>query len=340
MMFLLMLIGVTSTLKVEWQPVLSKPFVDGESQLALEETFDLGLVIRSASLQGWGMLRYSIFGETLPGAVPGKDGWLFTVEEYEAKQGFETRQEESIQKIIVAIEQLQSHGTKTIIALIPDKARIMAEQLHRPRAPLVEERYDAVLESLAGFGIDVVDLRPALDHAKEQGQVFLRTDTHWTPYGAQIVAAALSPHVRELTGTRTEFKTLRQKDVEYEGDLLAFIEIGPLAPYFGFTPEVVSTYVTTPVTSGDTTQGLFGYVSIPASLVGTSFSAITQWNFSGFLQQESQTDFLVQAAEGQGPFAPMDLLLAGIASGDATPQLVVWEIPERYLTILLKETTK
>src|SRR3546814_15338462 len=51
------------------------------------------------------------------------------------------------------------------------------------------------------------------------------------------------------------------------------------------------------------------------------------------LKQQLGEDLTNDAHDGVGPFKPMDNYLAGPDFAQAPPQLVIWEIPERYLAI-------
>lgn len=85
---------------------------------------------------------------------------------------------------------------------------------------------------------------------------------------------------------------------------------------------------------------LLSRTSIPVTLVGTSYSARTEnnvWNFDGQLEQVLGSEVMNAAQEGKGPVVPMAAYLQTRAWKTAPPQVVVWEIPERYLRIAYKE---
>ena len=67
------------------------------------------------------------------------------------------------------------------------------------------------------------------------------------------------------------------------------------------------------------------------TLVGTSYSANTNWNFEGFLKEYLETDVLNMADQGLGPLVVMDKYLENDAWKNSPPRLVIWEMPERYL---------
>lgn len=180
------------------------------------------------------------------------------------------------------------------------------------------------------------DLLTPLLEARAEAPVFLRTDTHWTPFGAQVAARALAAALRpalpedsELFRAAYETRTLPPEP--FEGDLLAFVPLGPLQ-HLGPPPETLEPRTTEAV--GEREQGgLFDTPEIPVVLVGTSYSAGERWNFAGALREALGADVLNVADEGLGPLPPMHAFLDAATLRDTPPELVIWEFPERYLPI-------
>lgn len=334
---LLALIGGASTIRTDWRGAWGDSQDDGATQAALEDAFDSALVIREPAIHAWNALRYFGFGETLPGAVAGRDHWLFTDEEYVAPADFQARRTASVTLIAQAVARLEAAGSDVRVVLLPDKARVYPDKLQRPRPPLVEGRYAATMADLAQAGVEVVGALTALTDGRAVAAMFLARDTHWTPQGAQAVARAVAPHILSLTETRATFSTALGSPVAHEGDLVTFADAGMWSDALGLGPETIDRYTTTQAASEDLSAGLFGDIDIPAVLIGTSYSAVPTWHFEGFLKQESQTDILNLSTQGEGPFAPMQAYLAEVDAGRAPASVVIWEVPERYLT-LDKET--
>ena len=71
-----------------------------------------------------------------------------------------------------------------------------------------------------------------LQQAKLHGQqVFLRTDTHWTPDGAEIAAKQLAKAIADktpLSGEPQRFVTEAEKTEPHKGDLRLFLPLDPL----------------------------------------------------------------------------------------------------------------
>ena len=117
---------------------------------------------------------------------------------------------------------------------------------------------------------------------------------------------------------------------DFEGDLLAFVDLGPFREKFTALHDVIDVFETDAV-DGGSAGGLFGDVTIPVALVGTSYSARPEFHFEGFLKSELDADLVNYAEVGLGPFAPMDRFLETLGAATSAPRLVIWEIPERYI---------
>jgi alginate O-acetyltransferase complex protein AlgJ len=85
-------------------------------------------------------------------------------------------------------------------------------------------------------------------------------------------------------------------------------------------------------------MGLFGDAGVPVVLVGTSFSL--RGNFNGALQQAMQCRVLDSAQDGGGLLQSPTAYLTDEAFKQSKPKLLIWEIPERFLTLpLTREST-
>jgi alginate O-acetyltransferase complex protein AlgJ len=213
---------------------------------------------------------------------------------------------------------------------LPAKADIYRE--HLADIPLPEELstlYTSFRSALADDGIKTVDARPSILASKDKGAVFLQTDTHWTPLGAEVTAAAVGQAIGQEFAT-TQYHVADAAPVPRQGDLSKFIVSGPLALSLGLGPETVTPREAQ--AQGDAGGlDLFGDKAIPVALVGTSYSANEQWSFAESLKAALGTDVLNVAEEGLGPVAPMRKYLASDTLRDAPPKLVIWEFPIRYL---------
>ena len=141
--------------------------------------------------------------------------------------------------------------------------------------------------------------------------MFLRTDTHWSPLGAETVAQRLGAEIREthlLDVPAQNFVTRVGEERTHKGDLLSFLPLDPLFDELLPRPEQLQQRTTeaAPALPGGQQSGagddLFGDSQQPRlALVGTSYSASPRWNFEGALKQALSADLINYAKEGKGP---------------------------------------
>lgn len=314
--------------------------LNGHWAIAYETAFNKNLDIYEPSVATWGTLNYFLFEEGREGVLVGDNGWLFTKEEFE----YFPHQEEEIGKKIQYIKHIknifQEKGIHMVVALIPAKARVYQDSLGRYRFPSYQEIvYDQSRRDLKRQGVTVANIYSAMESYKGEKDLFLKTDTHWTPQGAEIAALTIKQTIENkwpsLSLPVATYKTVLQDTVKHEGDLLSYIPLGPWSDDLGLKPDRIVTVETERLEGGssyDTENSLFSDETYPVALVGTSYSANPQWNFEGFLRENLKTEVLNVAQEGRGPFETMKEYLEDESFQAHPPRLVIWEIPERYLS--------
>ncbi|MEM7398946.1 MAG: hypothetical protein AAF354_08400 [Pseudomonadota bacterium] len=293
---------------------------NGAYQRGFEERFERSIPSHDGSVALWAAARWALFNEPAAGAVAGQGGWLFTEEEFTEPAG--TRDLAGELARVSSI--LEKDGMQLVPVIVPDKARMHANRLPRGRSAGFETRYQTALDTIDAARLPVIDLRPALDFDAS----YMRTDTHWSPEGARRVAALIAESFGDVDIPRVDVETTAIGTRSLDGDLLSFVATGAFRDHVGPAEEAIETFETTVAASG----GLFGDAFVPVVLVGTSYSAKSDFHFEGFLKQALQADVLNASLVGQGPFVPMDAYLAGLNELSSPPSIVLWEIPERFLT--------
>lgn len=310
-------------------------FLRGEQAARYEKTFDEALPFRDMGIATWGVLEYALFREGREGVVVGQNGWLFTDEEFAFYSGADQETARKLAYVEKVRDDLAAKNIRLVVALVPDKSRVYAEFVGRPLPSYTRARYRAFRRALTERGVLAPDLLEALTDAKGSGQLYLRTDTHWTPAGAEVAAGALAGALREadVPGLfENSYVTKTTGEEAFRGDLFNFLPLGVLQDRLGPPPEGLEQRRTVSTNDNDG-SGLFGAQTIPVTLIGTSYSADARWNFAGALQEALGADVLNLAAEGQGPLLPMQSYLKSPEFRDAPPSVVVWEVPERYLPV-------
>ncbi|MDZ4018358.1 alginate O-acetyltransferase [Pseudomonas sichuanensis] len=311
--------------------------LDGKLAKAAETHYDEQFPIKRLGTNLWAALDFKLFNEGRPGVVLGRDQWLFSDEEFKPAVDAQQQMQDNLALVRGIRDTLQRQGVQLVLAIVPAKARLYAEYLGKETpASLHDDLFNQFHAQVRQANVFAPDLLAPLEQAKARGQVFLRTDTHWTPLGAEVVAQSLAEAVNRqglLSGEPQAYITEAGASAPYKGDLTNFLPLDPLFSNLLPTPDTLQQRKTQPVQaegeSGD--DGLFDDSQIPVALVGTSYSANPHWNFLGALQQALRSDVANYAEDGHGPLLPMLKYLQSDAFKNAPPQVVVWEFPERYL---------
>ncbi|MDB5540317.1 MAG: hypothetical protein JWQ89_2044 [Devosia sp.] len=309
-------------------PKSASAYLNGEAAIQIDTYYKKIMPHRLPSIDAMGAARYLAFREGRPGVVVGDDGWLFSKEEFEATLKRTPDLAEAVAGVAEVHDLLAAKGIELVVVPVPAKADIYREHVSYAAVPTDLERlYEDFRTVLDNAGIRTIETRAPLLEAKAEGQLFLTTDTHWTPLGAEVVADA----VGKALGKRDISYTIADvAPVEREGDLSKFIVTGGLAPLVGLGPEtVVPREAVAPPDAAP--ADIFGPSAIPFVLTGTSYSANPQWSFGESLKVSLGSDVLNLAEEGKGPVAPMWAFLESDTLRDTPPEVVIWEFPVRYL---------
>ncbi len=296
--------------------------LQGSLQREIEADLDQRLPLRATAIALWTATKLSLFGQTHDALVVTPDGWLFTTEEMRAPDGPDFATE-----IATTKARLAEKGITLIPVVVPDKSRVYQDRLARGRSAAFQSRYASALATLKSLDLPHIDLAADLQQARGTADTYLRTDTHWTPFGAEQTAKAVAQTLPRAPNPNP-FTTTFGPPEPFHGDLITFVDTGAFSFIYKVAPETLTQAETYAEASADL---LFADIDVPVALVGTSFSARTEFNFAGFLQQETGLDLVNYSVKGRGPFAPMQELLT---SGDlfaTNPKFVIWEIPERYI---------
>ena len=311
--------------------------LNGKLAKAVETHYDEEFPIKRLGTNLWAALDYKLFNEGRPGVVLGKDQWLFTDEEFNPIANSAQYQEENLALIKGVRDTLKKHGVQLVMAIVPAKARLYPEHIgDEAPATLHKDLYQQFHAQAQQAGILAPDLLAPLQGAKAKGQVFLRTDTHWTPMGAEVVAQNLGQVIATrtpLSGEPQTFVTEAAQAEAYKGDLTSFLPLDPLFTNLLPKPDDLAQRTTKASEAGGAEGGdaLFADSQVAVGLVGTSYSANPHWNFVGALQQALHSDVINYAENGHGPVLPMLKYLQTDAFKNSPPQVLIWEFPERYL---------
>jgi hypothetical protein len=171
--------------------------------------------------------------------IPGGDGWFFLSSDIrflsvgqfwgpDAAKVSRAHKPESANPIPAIVdfhEQLKKRGIDLLLVPVPPKATIYPEKifpdvdLHgETAAPFLARFYDELRQR----EIDVVDLAPVFlqNAASERGQVFCKTDSHWSGFGCVLTAQTIKEKIHEkLAGQPRKNYTAEWKETTIKCDL-------------------------------------------------------------------------------------------------------------------------
>jgi alginate O-acetyltransferase complex protein AlgJ len=307
-------------------PSLPAPTVDSLASGAWARSVETELnkhnLLQSVGLPLWAAAEWLLFHEGRAGLVVNEDEVLFTAEELALQRPVSAGIAEARLKA-AALRAALPPSAQLVIVPLPDKLRVF----HPGRLDAEHaDRYAALLEGLAADGHRVVDLATPFVNAPARDQLFLHTDTHWSPEGARLAAQSIAAAIP--TRGDQPCRPVKAAPTVHRGDLLSYLPLGPFADWLGPAADTLAT-----PSCPQGTGGLLDEAALPLALIGTSYSADPRWGFEAALQAELSMDVLNLSVSGRGPFAAVDAALTELPVELTAARLVLWELPERYLTL-------
>lgn len=159
----------------------AKDIVQGKAALTLENQYQETLPLKDWLVSGWAAFRYKVFNEGREGVVVGSQQWLFTKEEYDWPVTVNSNIADNIKYINEVEQKLADKNVELLVVLLPEKVSIEADNRVRQSDHITFNLYNRVYQELLQNHIAIVDASEAM--ASSNQQMFLRTDTHWTPEG-------------------------------------------------------------------------------------------------------------------------------------------------------------
>lgn len=313
-------------------------FREGRTTQELEKQLDKKLPARTDLIAGANTLRYLLIGGGGEQVRVGKDDWLFLTDELRYDLDGAASLKARAELLGAAARGLDRQGVKLVIALVPDKARVYAERLAAGRYPEYNgTRYQDGLDALRRQNVITVDLLEPLSTASVRSEIYYRSDTHWNQTGAQVAAQAVARTVSQL-GIGLEKTSFRSVEngaaIERPGDLIRLMGLQDMPNLVRPRPDVEAVAVTNQSSAEAASGGLFGDTAVPVVLTGTSYSM--RGNFHGFLQEALAAKVLNTAKDGGGFLQAPTAYLMDEAFRSVKPKLLVWEVPERFLSTKLE----
>jgi alginate O-acetyltransferase complex protein AlgJ len=208
-------------------------------ELALEESSP----VRSAALPPAQWIQTALLATGNRKVMVGSEGWLYFRPDVESLvvpgfleprplpiggQSAEDVPRTSGPAALAALarlgDDLRARDLALAVLVVPGKTAI--EHPAKRGIAIANRSLAEFLEALAARGTTVLDAAPWLAAARDDRPLYLRTDTHWTPRGMDLVAQRTAEAIRPLLPAAPEAaRTRRAVGVERAGDLLRALRL-------------------------------------------------------------------------------------------------------------------
>lgn len=317
----------------------------GRTTGALATQMEKEMPARTSLIAAANAARYVLTGGSDDQVRPGKQGWLFLTDELRYQPQAAANLAARANLLQASARALKRQGVQLLVVLVPDKARVYPGYLAAGRYPgYNQSRYQDALGALAARNVETVDLLAPLARSAQTSIVFYSSDTHWNQTGAGIAAQAVAQKVagikrqQGISLTPTTFATAATgSEVERAGDMIRLMGLDNMPNGLRPPPDREVVQTTRQTSVDDSAGSLFGDVSVPVVLTGTSFSL--RGNFHGYLQQTLSAKVLNTAKDGGGFSEAASAYLKDESFRMSKPQILIWEIPERFLTTTPEKET-
>lgn len=316
-------------------------FWDGSTTQTLEKRLDEAVPARAGMIMVANAARYWLTHGAGPKVRAGEDNWLFLTEELQVDAGVEQRLRQRVALVAETHRALEARGIASVILLVPDKSRVHSASLGAIRPEFVQRRYALGRDGLLAAGVPVIDLLADMQAAREADpalELYYRTDTHWNQAGAELAAKAVARWnaANARIGGTASFALRREGEgTERVGDLLNLMGLATAPTWMRPRGDHEVPVVVEAQARADAFDDLFGELSLPVVLLGTSYSQRAA--FGDFLRLHLGSELLNASKDGGRIAGSAEDYFADDAFAQSPPQLIVWEVPERFLTLPMDE---
>ncbi len=274
----------------------------------------------------------------------GSEGWFFRANEL--KEHFELLPQ-TADYLKRLSQAFATQGSRLILMPVPLRTYGAANNLRKDQPyqrsfNLAQSRnsYAEYLKALNQTSIPTVNMLNAVakTDAKTGLGFFLKRDIHWSPFGAELAAEAVAttlktlPEYKEVTPvtfTTTITGKLAKKEI-FASELQEYCDMELPAeefPAYNTTRNEVDTEGEAALFGDDTAD------TTPQDLIvllGSSFSAVQDFNFAGFLSEKTQME-VANFAISAGQLYNAIVSYASLPAAERlSPRFVIWENLAHY----------
>ena len=222
------------------RPLTKNFWFTGKFQKRYERFLITHFGFRPSFIRMKNQIDWSLFSTINSGdvAVLGKDNYLFESSYIKTWQGKDLVEGDTIQMLVDKLQfvstELEKHGTKVLVAIAPNKVKILSDYLPPSvtRKENTVTNYDKFLKAISKSSIPYIDFNRALTDEMQIDSfpLFSRFGTHWSMYGAVFASDTLINRMSALQDANYSSFTkgkVRMSDTSLhtDHDLLAVLNL-------------------------------------------------------------------------------------------------------------------
>lgn len=150
-------------------------------------------------------LKYALGDKVFPQVLVGNDGYLeYTsdgnLDDFQNSLPWPEKMTEIYGQLLVLNRNLKAKGITLVVVVPPNKSTIYSEKVPSEIQKVAEQpRLDQFIGLFRDADAPIfVDLRPSLRQARQEYQIYYKTDTHWNLYGAYIGYREIMNHISQV----------------------------------------------------------------------------------------------------------------------------------------------
>ncbi len=326
------------------QNATTEAIMTGKMEAVVNDILANHLPVGRALRATAGMLRWRVFGSGGAQVWVGQRDWLYIIDEMRTWPDTDAIMAHRADILAQVAQRLRARHVDLVVAIVPDKGRVVVAPMNGPRSSQAERRLPAWLALLGQRGVSAVNLYDSFIRTAPVESLFWRTDTHWSQPGAQLAARTIAARVSTDIDRSHRFVTIEDaQESDGPGDLLRLMSLDgvPDRLLIRLRPAIDRQHrAHTAEMSGQPTApaagGLLDETPAPeVALIGSSYSLNA--NFGGYLEEALGAPVLNTAKLGGGFAKAAAAYFTSDGFRTAPPRLVIWEMPERKLNQPLTE---
>ena len=256
--------------------------------------------------------------------VAGSHGWV-----YRSKTDFleDFRHNKRYRGLARFNDALSRRGIRLVVMYYPTRGLINPSDAPQSEFNVEAAKYSylAKLKKLREVGVVTPHFEDLLDAPNVERPLYFKRDIHWTPDGSRAVAFEVAKEIKSAANLDSSLhsEVVITKQGRYSGTNSIAGAIKQLCNQ-QYAPEYVQGYgyeVQSNETSDRTPQVV---------LIGGGFTALSDLNFIGFLQNELSTPVEDFTQVSGGLMGGWSAYLKSEAMTRSPPKVIVWEVPPYY----------